>query len=293
MSVKKLIVNSDNENRRLDNFLFSKFKNIPKSKLYNIIRKGELRVNSARKKPSYKLSIDDEIRIPPNIYSNDKSKKLISDEHKAFIKKKILFENKNYIIINKPNNLSVHGGSKINFGVINIIKDSYSDEYDLCHRLDKETSGCLVIGKNKKAVKNFQNQISNKKIKKIYYAILKGHLNKTLEVDKPIIENKKEKTAFSRFSVIKKLNKTSLVKIEISTGRTHQIRIHAHKVGFPILFDKKYGDKEFNNLISKSIKKSKIALHAKSIKFEDIDKSKISVTASNSDNLEYILKELS
>ena len=278
MTVKKLIINEDNSGRRIDNYLLSIFNSLPRSKIYNIIRKGEVRVNSSRIKPSYRLEEGDLVRIPPNLdvtKSNPKKidKKLI-DKHTQ----NILFENRNYIITNKQNNISVHSGTKNFIGLIDIFRKKYGDNIDLCHRLDKTTSGCLVFGKNKKAIKNFTDCLLNKKVKKTYTAVIKGSFEGEEVINKAIYKNDKSKSknATSKFLCVELLRNTTLVDIKIFTGRTHQIRIHASQINHPILFDKKYGDTKFDK--SLNIGKYSIALHSKEISFPDIDSNIIKVS---------------
>jgi len=272
MTVKKLIINEDNSGRRIDNYLLSIFNSLPRSKIYNIIRKGEVRVNSSRIKPSYRLKVGDLIRIPPNIdfikASSKKIDKKLIDKHAH----DILFENKNYIITNKQNNISVHSGTKNFIGLIDIFRKKYGANIDLCHRLDKTTSGCLVFGKNKKAVKSFNNLLIDNNITKTYHTILKGKLKKNITIDKPIYKNipTKFKNSISKFKIIKYLSNATLVEVQIYTGRTHQIRIHSASINHPIIFDDRYGDKDFNNSFDNNVRK-KIALHSKSISFIDLD----------------------
>ena len=272
MTVKKLVINNDNSGRRLDNYLISTYSSVPKSKIYNIIRKGEVRVNSSRVKPNYKIKTDDIIRIPPNLNINQPLAKTIGID---LIKKhagNILFENDNYIVINKKSGIAVHGGTKNIIGLIDIIREKYGKNIDLCHRIDKNTTGCLVFGKNKKAVKFFNNLLIDNNVKKTYQAVLKGKLKKNKVVNKPIYKNiaTKSKYSISEFKIIEHLNNATLVEVQIYTGRSHQIRIHAALINHPIIFDNRYGDKDFNKSFDKNIRKN-IALHSKSISFINLD----------------------
>ncbi len=279
MTVKKIEINADNAARRIDNFLISLFPNIPKSKIYNIIRKGEVRANSSRIRPSYKLNLNDIIRIPPNLHNTTNKIKKISDNKILKHTKDILFENENYIISNKRNDISVHAGSKNYIGLIDIFRKKFGGNIDLCHRLDKFTSGCIVFAKNKRAVKHFNKCLINKEIKKKYRAILKGSFKRYKIIDDPIYKNDKfkYKNSLSKFTFKQKLNNTTLVDIEISTGRSHQIRIHASKINHPIIFDKKYGDNNFNKNLN--IGNHSIALHSHTIRFLDINRNIIQAKA--------------
>ena len=280
MPVKKLIINKDNEGRRLDNFLLSIYKDIPKTKIYKIIRKGEIRVNSSRVKPHYKLIFEDIIRIPPNLISDQPNKKFINDNDLDLHLSNIIYDDSNYLILNKRHSISVHGGTNNRVGLIDLVRKKFGEHMDLCHRLDKNTTGCLVFGKNKKAVKHFNNILSNNDVKKTYIAILKGRLKKNISINKPIYKDdpKKLKSSISNIKVIQQFKNSTLAEIEISSGRTHQIRIHTSSINHPILFDDRYGDYLFNmSFKTKSIKN--IALHSKSIVFKDIDSKLINITA--------------
>ena len=177
MNSKNLKIDNDNSERRLDNYLFSIYKSLPKSKIYSMIRKGEVRVNSKRIKPSYKLKSEDEIRIPPYLinYREHLIQVKIPQKRIDIYKKSVLFENHNYVVINKEAELSVHSGSKNSFGLIDIVRVINPNlDIDLCHRIDKTTSGCIVLSKNKKFLRNFHMQLKNNSVKKTYKAILAG-----------------------------------------------------------------------------------------------------------------------
>ena len=280
MSVKKLKINIDNEGRRIDNFLLSLYKNIPKTKIYKIIRKGEVRVNSSRIKAHYKLVVDDIVRIPPNLQSDKIIEKKIRDKDVEFFLDEILYNDNNYLVINKKRGISVHGGTKNYIGIIDIARKKYGKEIDLCHRLDKDTTGCLVLAKNKKSVKHFNESLKNYSINKHYSAILKGNLMNDINVDMPIYKNdsNKLKSSTSIFKIVKELNNCTLVDVQIFTGRTHQIRIHASSIGHPVLFDNKYGDKDFNKLFKTKNQKD-IMLHSRSIIFKDMNSKLIKINS--------------
>ena len=280
MSVIKLRINIDNEGRRIDNFLISLYNKIPKSKIYKIIRKGEVRVNSSRVKAHYKLITNDIVRIPPNLHSDKLIEKRIRDDDVEFYLEEILYDDNNYLVINKKRGISVHGGTKNYIGIIDLARKKYGKEIDLCHRLDKDTTGCLVLAKNKKSVKHFNESLKNQNISKNYSAILKGNLMNDINVDMPIYKNdsNKLKSSTSKFKIVKEINNCTLVDIQIFTGRTHQIRIHASSIGHPVLFDNKYGDKEFNKLFKTKNQKD-IMLHSRSIIFKDMNSKLIKINS--------------
>ncbi len=293
MTVKKLVINNDNSGRRLDNYLISIYNTVPKSKIYNIIRKGEVRVNSSRVKPNYKIKTDDIIRIPPNLKIDQPLTKTIGID---LIKKhagNILFENDNYIVLNKNSGIAVHGGSKNIIGLIDLIREKYGKNIDLCHRIDKNTTGCLVFGKNKKAVKFFNNLLIDNSVKKTYQAVLKGKLKKNIVINKPIYKNitTKSKNSISKFKIIEHLNNATLVEVEIYTGRSHQIRIHSALINHPIIFDNRYGDKDFNKSFDKNIRKN-IALHSKSISFINLDSEILNIECNPPNEFNNLVKML-
>ena len=292
MTVKKLLIDHDNSGRRLDNYLISIYKSVPKSKIYSIIRKGEVRINSSRVKPSYKLSKDDLVRIPPNLESPLAKIKNISIDLIDTHTKNILFENNNFIVTNKKNNIAVHSGSKNHIGLIDIFRNKYGDGIDLCHRLDKTTSGCLVFGKNKKAVKHFNDSLLSQSVTKIYTAILKGNFSGEKKISNQIYKSieSKSKDSISVFKVNKKLKNTTLVDVKIYTGRTHQIRIHAAQMNHPILFDDKYGDRVFDK--SLNLGNRNIALHSKNIIFGDINSKLINITCENPTEFNELIDKL-
>tara|TARA_B100000965_G_scaffold94013_1_gene76758 strand:- start:1910 stop:2797 length:888 start_codon:yes stop_codon:yes gene_type:complete len=293
MTVKKLIIDNDNSGRRLDNYLISTYNSIPKSKIYNIIRKGEVRVNSSRVKPNYKVKTDDIIRIPPNLNVDKPLVKSIGIDLINKHTENILFEDDNFLIVNKKSGIVVHGGTKNIIGLIDIFRNKYGKNIDLCHRIDKNTTGCLVFGKNKKAVKFFNNLLINNNIKKTYHAVIKGKLKENIVVNKPIYKNtsSKSKNSISKFKIIKYLINATLVEVQIYTGRSHQIRKHAAYINHPIIFDDRYGDKDFNNSFDKNIRKI-IALHSKSISFMNLDSEIINVKCNPPNEFDLLVKTL-
>jgi 23S rRNA pseudouridine955/2504/2580 synthase len=280
MSVKKIVIDVDNSNRRLDNYLMSVLFDIPKSKIYSMIRKGEIRINSGRVKPSSKIQSGDNLRLPPYI--------TIPEHLKVLIKKSVIYDDTNFIAINKPIGLAVHGGTDNKFGVISIMRSIFGHSIDLCHRIDKETSGCLVFSKNKKSSKHFYEQLTSRKVNKVYRALLKGRLDKNIEIKTPVGDN--HQSAQSKFKIIKKFKDSTYVEVQIFTGRTHQIRVHANGMGHPIINDKKYGDWDFNKKISKKVKR--MGLHAHKLSFVDKDFTEINLIAEIDETFEDLIKVL-
>ena len=302
MSVKNITVDNDNEGRRIDNFLFSNFKNIPKSKIYKVIRKGEVRVNSKRVKPDTKLSANDLIRIPPNL-NNEQRTVDIDIKKYSYLKDRVIYDDEDFLIFNKPSNFAVHSGTKNDHGLIDILRTIIkNNSLNLCHRLDKGTSGCLVIAKNQKFLGFFNNQLKKRKVKKIYHAIVKDyiseemHINDLIDINtkgpfNKVSINKDGKEAKSIFKPLKRFNESSLIEIQILTGRTHQIRAQCEKINKNIANDNKYGCNYFNKHLKKSGTK-RLGLHSYEISFLDLKDKRNTFFADYDDEFENILSYL-
>ena len=277
-------VTSEYDGVRLDNCLISRLKGLPRTKIYSIIRKGEVRVNKSRSKPSLKLKEGDIIRIPPYRVSSG-IKLYITQKDKERVSASIIVEEKNYLIINKPAGIASHGGSGISAGVIEIIRelDPKYQKAQLVHRIDKDTSGCLVIALKKSFLRNLHEEIRNKQVDKIYDLVVFGRWPDSLtKIDKPLktvrtgngereaIIDITGKEAITEFSIVKTSPQFSLIQSKIITGRMHQIRAHALHAGFPIVGDLRYGDSELNEKVGKE-GINRMMLHARSINFKNLD----------------------
>lgn len=266
-------------NQRLDNFLFKQLGNVPRTRIYRIIRKGEVRVNKKRCKPDYKLQIGDQVRIPPLHIVDEKPRK--TRPPRTLLERlahAILYENNNLLIIDKPAGLAVHGGSGIDYGVIDAMRLLYpQDEIELVHRLDRDTSGCLLLAKNRPALLGLQTQLKSGQIEKNYLAVVQGHWPRDLhEIDLPlkkyILSNGERrvrvdaagKTARSRFSLMALGKSYSVLRVGLVTGRTHQIRVHCQSQGHALAGDEKYGNDEFNRDMRK-LGARRLMLHAASL----------------------------
>ncbi len=263
--------------QRLDNYLLKKLKGVPRPHIYRIIRKGEVRVNKGRKKAEYKLQLNDVVRIPPIRLATEKSIRY-SSSFIDLINKSTLYEDEGLLIINKQSGIAVHSGSGIKVGVIEALKDNYSQPIELVHRLDRATSGCLMLAKKRSVLKDLHEQLVKHQMEKRYIAFVKNSWSKKYHtIDSPIFQNSrysvidaKGKESISVFHPIKNFQdkdySASLVEVEIKTGRTHQIRVHAKHAKHPIAQDDKYGDPDFNDLMKK-IGLDRLFLHAKSLTF--------------------------
>ncbi len=261
--------------QRLDNYLLKHLKGVPKSHIYRIIRKGEVRVDKGRKKADYKLILNNVVRIPPIRMSESKLTKT-SDSLKKLLTDSILYEDKGLLILNKPSGLAVHGGSGIDIGVIEALRDMSNTPLELVHRIDRATSGVLLIAKKRSVLKNLHEQLVNRHMEKRYTALVKGTWSKKRHtIDAPLYQNSrctivdaKGKEAVSHFQPLKNFDSidASLVEVLIETGRMHQIRVHAQYAGHPLAGDDKYGDRDFDRKVhSQGLKR--LFLHAQQLTF--------------------------
>ena len=265
---KNVVIDSGNSGQRLDNFLMSKIKNIPKSHVYKLIRTGQVRINSSRSRPSTKLKEDDIIRIPPYKATEE----LKPDISKNIIKKteeKIIYEDNNIIIFDKPASFAVHSGTNIGYGLIDLIRIARKEceRIDLLHRLDKDTSGCIIFTKNLNTLRDLQKKIINNEIEKKYICLVDGIWDKNQKkIEMKLLRKGKEKKSISKIKILKHYKYTTLLEVEILTGRYHQIRKQCSSLNHPIICDNKYGNKEINKIYKKK-GLNRIFLHSCSIKF--------------------------
>ena len=276
--IQYIEIDDSSEDQRIDNFLFKLFKDVPKNHIFKIIRNGEVRVNKKRIKTLYKLKINDLVRIPPIDFIEKKEK----TPSTAF-KPEIIFEDEWLLVVNKPSGLAVHGGSGIDFGLIELMRHLNPEHrfLELVHRIDKNTSGIIVIAKKRSALRLMQELFRNKKIKKNYLVAVKG--NWDLQKKEVILRLEKKQTpeghhvnvvedplkgklSKSIFYLVKKTPHKSLLSVQIITGRTHQIRVQLAFLGFPVLGDDKYGDFALNKKLHSSGLK-RMFLHAHKLSF--------------------------
>ncbi len=278
-SVQYLTIDSEHAGQRLDNFLRTRCKDLPKSHLYRIIRKGEVRVNKKRADPDYRLITGDIIRVPPlrltvNIPAIPKTKTI------AALESQILFEDAGLIVVNKPSGMAVHGGSGISLGVIETLRASRPQQkyLELVHRLDRDTSGCLLIAKKSSVLRDIHELLRMGKVTKTYLLLVEGawpvriknvtaplQKNQLQSGERMVNVDEQGKEAHTKFCIIEKFSQATLVEAQPLTGRTHQIRVHAVHAGHPIIGDDKYGKKEINKLF-RAYGCHRLFLHALSLK---------------------------
>ena len=281
--VRLVTVAADEAGQRIDNFLARHLKGVPPSHVYRILRRGEVRVNSGRIRAQYKVKRGDKIRIPPvrlpaETVTPSPAKKLLA------IESHILYEDAQFMVIDKPAGVAVHGGSGISHGVIEALRAARPDArfLELAHRLDRDTSGCLLVAKRRSALRALHEQLRAGAIVKRYLALVRGPWQggSSRTVKAALMKNQLRggerivrvddtgKEALTRFHPLSTYGAAVLVDVELKTGRTHQIRVHAAHIGHPLAGDAKYGDAEFNRLMKQSGLR-RLFLHAYRLEFAD------------------------
>jgi 23S rRNA pseudouridine955/2504/2580 synthase len=259
-----LEVGEESAAQRIDNFLVARLKGVPKSHIYRVVRSGEVRVNSGRVKPDYRLKVGDKVRIPPMRVSPEKPKARPAEFP-------IVHEDAALLVIDKPAGVAVHGGSGVSFGVIESLRASRPQTklLELAHRLDRDTSGLLIVAKKRTALVELHRMLRDGEVEKIYVAVVKGappqdsfemrealHKHVTGSGERRVSVHEDGKAALTRVRVLKR-GKFSLLEVRLLTGRTHQIRVHLAHAGFPIVGDEKYGDFALNKEL-----RQRLLLHA-------------------------------
>ena len=305
-SVTYLNITLDQADQRIDNFLFTHFKGVPKSHIYQILRRGEVRVNKGRIKPTYRLQAGDQLRLPP-VQQRHSETTTPAPYFLKTLAKAILYEDQTLLVVNKPVGMAVHGGSGISFGVIEGLRALYPKTayLELVHRLDRETSGCLLIAKKRSLLKQLHEAFRRNEIDKSYMALARGQWRSDLtDVDAPLQKNHLQsgervvrvnqlgKPARSQFQIEKKFPIATLLRVHPVTGRTHQIRVHATYQGHPLAGDEKYGDSVFNQLM-RTHKLNRLFLHAEQIKIHLLEPSyRVTVSAPLPADLQQVLHQL-
>jgi len=271
----------DEAGQRIDNYLMRQLKGVPRSHVYRIVRKGEVRVNKGRIRPEYRLKAGDQVRIPP-VRINKPDEITISHQHLQQVQD-VLYEDERLLIINKPSGLAVHGGSGLQYGLIEVLRKARPDAHflELVHRLDRGTSGCLMIAKKRSELRNLHELLRETRVDKRYLAMVRGEWQGGKQVvEAPLKKGQLRsgerivrvsadgKYAKTRFSPVLVTPQFSLLEARPSTGRTHQIRVHAAHIGFPLAGDDKYGDETFNRLMHEEKGLKRLFLHARSLAFQ-------------------------
>lgn len=297
-SVQLDVISEEIAGQRIDNYLLTRLKGAPRTLIYRILRKGEVRVNKGRIKPDYRLQAGDSVRIPPVRLPAPNEPALVGQGILNALESSILYEDKALIVVNKPAGLAVHGGSGLDFGVIEAMRQlrPQCDQLELVHRLDRDTSGCLMIAKRRSMLRHLHAALRGDDdadgVTKCYIALVRGRWpGSTRRVHAPLMKNNlrsgermvevnpEGKESLTEFSVLQRFGDfATLVEARPITGRTHQIRVHAKHAGHPIAGDPKYGDDEFSQRI-RALGGKRLFLHAVSLAAELPDGSRLEVRA--------------
>ncbi|TDO96885.1 23S rRNA pseudouridine(955/2504/2580) synthase RluC [Marinomonas balearica] len=275
--VRFVDIDENNHGQRVDNFLITELRGLPKGKIYNLLRKGEIRVNKKRTKPDYRLQSGDIVRIAPLMLPEKAEKPPVAEGLKAEIESRIVYEDKGLLVVNKPSGLAVHGGSGLSFGLVEVIRQMRPLEkfVELVHRLDRDTSGLIMIAKRRTVLKVLHEALREKSgVQKTYLALVHGSWSKRKQkVDAPLMKNELKsgervvrvhpdgKESLTRFNLVRQFEGYSLVQCEPVTGRTHQIRVHTQFAGHSIVGDEKYTSSELNKK-TKELGFKRLCLHA-------------------------------
>ena len=274
-------VTSNEVGQRIDNYLLRILKGVPKSHVYRLIRGGEVRVNKKRVKPSQRLVEGDSIRIPP-VRRSDQKVVFVGQNMAQSLNECVMHEDDELMVLNKPTGLAVHGGSGVHLGVIEALREMRGElgYLELAHRLDKETSGCLLLAKKRAVLRALQDEFASRRVMKIYWALLAGHWH---DAPSRLVEGSLEKQQLgsgerkvyvsdlgraseTRFNLLENYQNACWVEAMPKTGRTHQIRVHAASIGHPVLGDAKYG-RHHQAVDAYQRPNRRLYLHARAIRF--------------------------
>lgn len=280
-SVRHLAVDENSAGQRLDNFLLRELKGVPRTRLYRAMRKGEIRINKGRVKADSRLVEGDVVRIPPLRVPEASEPPAIPRFWSGQLEERVVYEDDSLLVINKPSGLAVHGGSGLNYGMIECLRQMRPDErrLELVHRLDRDTSGLILIAKKPALLRELHRQLREGHVDKRYLALVPGKWPRALSrVDAPLLKNtlqsgermvrvnKEGKRSVTEFRVVERLQGASLVEAKPITGRTHQIRVHAQHAGFALLGDVKYSD-DRGEALCQRLGLKRLFLHAHTLRF--------------------------
>jgi 23S rRNA pseudouridine955/2504/2580 synthase len=301
--VRHVEVSADREGQRLDNFLSAQLKGLPKSAIYRMIRTGQVRINGKRCKPASRLVQGDTVRIPPARVRGD-GPVTVSDRVCNQVRAAVLYQDPDLMVVNKPSGMAVHSGSGLPWGLIDVLRQIHAGEYfELAHRLDRETSGCLVLARNGRSLNHLTRLFREGGVEKFYLCLLDGRMQEAvIEVDaalkkvqagpeREVIVSTDGKAALTRFRLLQSWADCSYAEAQLLTGRTHQIRVHALHLGIPIAGDEKYASPEsVNRWKARGLHRT--FLHAQRLVFETVSGEELQVEAPLPETLKSVLNRL-
>ena len=278
-AAQKIVIDESICGQRIDNFLALRLKGVPRSRIYRLLRRGEVRVNRGRVRQHYRLAAGDVVRVPPVWRVETRSPTAPSRERRMAIERAILHEDDGLIVLNKPAGWAVHGGSGVDFGIIECLRAARprAGRMELVHRIDRDTSGCLLVAKRRSVLVALHEALRHERMRKRYFALVRGDFgSRRRRCESPLLRTERGtgervvrvhaggKPSMTEFVPLRSSAIASLVAAHPRTGRTHQIRVHAVDLHAPLAGDEKYGDREFNRLM-RSYGLKRLFLHAASI----------------------------
>ena len=307
LPAREFLVDDSHAGQRIDNFLSARLKGLPRARIYRILRRGEVRVNRGRIRQHYRLRLGDVVRVPPVRLAPGPAHSAPSRAARARIEGAVLYEHHGLVVLDKPAGLAVHGGSGVRHGVIEALRAARPSArmLELVHRLDRETSGCLMVATRRSVLTGLHTQLREGRLEKVYLALLTGRWRGgARRVDAPLLKNQLRsgervvrvdasgKAAETRFEPLAIGQAYTLVRARPATGRTHQIRVHAASIGMPIAGDAKYGDRGRDRL-SRDAGLGRLFLHASRVRLtHPVDGGVVEVVAPLPADLAAVLERL-
>lgn len=305
--VQAVTVDAERAGQRIDNFLLNYLKGVPRSRIYRLLRTGQVRVNKGRIRPVYRLKAGDTIRIPPVAVAAPEQAPAIPRGALEAVGRAVLYEDEDLLVLDKPAGMAAHGGSGLRYGVIEVLRAlrPHAPDIALVHRLDRQTSGCLLAAKNRRLLPALQARFMEGEVDKRYLALLKGVWRggpRTIDLalrkgrlqsgERMVAVDTDGKMAQTRFTPVASYGQCCLVEATLHTGRTHQIRVHAAGIGQPVAGDDKYGDAEFNRAMRR-LGLKRLFLHAHALSFAHPASGRsVDVSAPLAEDLRKVLDEL-
>lgn len=281
-AVRHVTVEAGDAGQRLDNFLLRELKGVPRTRIYRALRKGEVRVNKGRVQADYRLVAGDSVRLPPLRRPDPAAPPQVPGGLARELARRVVYEDEQLLVLDKPSGLAVHGGSGLSFGLIEVLRQLRPDDryLELVHRLDRDTSGLVLVARRPAALRELHRQLREKHVDKRYLALAQGRWPQACrQVEAPLEKNvlqsgermvrvsRDGKRALTGFSVLERFDGATLVEARPVTGRTHQIRVHALHAGHPLLGDDKYANSA-GEALARQLGLKRLFLHASALRFE-------------------------